>query len=471
MATQQIPDLDPATALTGSEEFPARQGADDKRVTVDQVQARFDPFFESANPKLLKADTAATLTAGFSMTPHDAGTKVSGTYTPDIDLGNLQYVVNGGAHTLAPPSNSGNLVIEYTNNSSAGDIDTSGFSKVDGDFSKDSNYGFMAHITKISAFTYLEIVSMQTIRLIPQFNGVDNYATLDTPAVLGAGDTIEIVFSNVFESAANKILNDSDTSADRPYILSNTANNLSWNTGVISGVTLDGSPAVNASTPFPNDGGEHTVIATMSTAARLGVIGAAYTFGSMFKGHILSFKTTISSVETEYVLDTKTPAGITYTNFDPVVDWHTYEGSKSIGWAYQGSGTVGSQLMQFEGTATTPLSSSITVTGSTWEMNWEGLWVAHYVSGAGAYTYLAAPDGVPMRCNIEVMDDVTAYSMINEKTTVQSVDNALAAFAESITRVPRVCDVTLTGNSIPTSAGLANKAIIEAEGGTVLVDS
>lgn len=34
---QQIPDLDPATALTGSEEFPARQGADDKRVSVDQV--------------------------------------------------------------------------------------------------------------------------------------------------------------------------------------------------------------------------------------------------------------------------------------------------------------------------------------------------------------------------------------------------------------------------------------------------
>ncbi len=312
-------------------------------------------------------------------------------------------------------------------------------------------------------------------RLIPQFNGSDNYATLDVFSTLGDGDSVEITASMTQYTSGGDFLFDGEfgSAADRVYVsIAANTGELSWNGVVTSGVTLDGVPTVKNVTVFPDDGAEHVVIATTDATAKFGTIGTNYLAQAKFRGHIPSFKTTISSVETEYVLDDKAPTGITYTNFDPVVDWHNYKFNTPLDrWDYQGSGIAGSQLMQFEGTATTPLSSTITVTGSTWEMNWEGLLVEHYISGAGAYTYLAAPDGVPMRCDIHDIDSVTAYSMINEKTTVQSVDNALAAFAESITRVPRVCDVTLTGNSIPTAAGLLNKAIIEAEGGTVLVDS
>ena len=322
-------------------------------------------------------------------------------------------------------------------------------------------------------------------RLIPQFNGVDNYATLDAP----------ITFTGDFEVEAKVAIHDV-TAAINLVILGSAASSTILYTNNsrkvlfrVDGFTISVSPTG----VDPYDSGEHTwrgvrigttiylyiddilqgSLAASSNSVTWTAIGA-YGAGLLpLKGHVSSVKYTDNSgtpVVIEHILDTKAPPGITYVSFDPVVDWHTYKEVNGL-WAYQGSGTAGSQLMQFEGTATTPLSSSITVTGSTWEMNWEGLWVAHYISGAGAYTYVATPDGVPMRCNIEVMDDVTAYSMINEKTTVQSVDNALAAFAESVTRSARVVNVTLTGNSIPTAAGLANKAIIEAEGGTVLVDS
>lgn len=81
----------------------------------------------------LKADTADVLTVGFAVTIHDAGTKASGTYTPDEANGNMQKFVNGGAHTLAPPANDCTLVLQQTNNASAGTITTSGFTLVDGD--------------------------------------------------------------------------------------------------------------------------------------------------------------------------------------------------------------------------------------------------------------------------------------------------------------------------------------------------
>ena len=159
--TQQIPDLDPATALDGTELFPARQGSTDKKVTIDQVQVRFGPFFESANPEILKANTPDELTAGFDAAPHDAGTKSAGTYTPDTADGNLQFAVNGGAHTLAPPANNTTLIIQYTNNASAGIITTSGFTKVDGAFTVTDGDDFLAYISKVNGLSHLNIVAMQ----------------------------------------------------------------------------------------------------------------------------------------------------------------------------------------------------------------------------------------------------------------------------------------------------------------------
>jgi len=110
----------------------------------------------------LKADTADVLTAGFAATPHNAGTKSSGTYTPDESDGNFQYAVNGGAHTLAPPTNNSTIIVQYTNNGSAGAITTSGFTQVTGDdFTTTNGDDFMCYITKHNGFSHLNVVALQ----------------------------------------------------------------------------------------------------------------------------------------------------------------------------------------------------------------------------------------------------------------------------------------------------------------------
>jgi hypothetical protein len=110
----------------------------------------------------LKADTADTLTAGYSNTDYDAGTKSSGTYTPDPDDGNQQYCVNGGAFTLAPPSNTCTMTVHITNNGSAGAITTSGFTKVVGDdFTTTDTDEFICYITKTNSRSVLNVVALQ----------------------------------------------------------------------------------------------------------------------------------------------------------------------------------------------------------------------------------------------------------------------------------------------------------------------
>jgi len=117
---------------------------------------------EQADADIIKADTADVLTAGFAATPYNAGTKSSGTYTPDEADGNLQYAVNGGAHTLAPPTNNSTMVIQYTNNGSAGAITVSGFTQTDGDsFTTTNGDDFMCYITKLNGFSLLTVKALQ----------------------------------------------------------------------------------------------------------------------------------------------------------------------------------------------------------------------------------------------------------------------------------------------------------------------
>lgn len=105
---------------------------------------------------VVKTASTATLTAGYSATPFDAGTKSSGTFTPDEANGNLQRYINGGAHTLAPPTNNCSIVIQVTNNGSAGAITTSGFTKVTGDTLTTTNGDdYLLFITKINGFSHL----------------------------------------------------------------------------------------------------------------------------------------------------------------------------------------------------------------------------------------------------------------------------------------------------------------------------
>lgn len=104
------------------------------------------------------------LAAGYTATAVNDGTKSSGTYTPTPSGGNLRRAVNGGAHTLAAPSASGDytLIVQYTNNSNAGAITMSGFSKVTGDsFTTTNGHDFMVYITKINGFIHAQVTALQ----------------------------------------------------------------------------------------------------------------------------------------------------------------------------------------------------------------------------------------------------------------------------------------------------------------------
>ncbi len=114
----------------------------------------------------LKPGTTANLTAGYTATAYNAGTKSTGTFTPDPANGNLQRAVNGGAHTLAPPSVGGgdalSMTIQYTNNGSAGTITTSGFTKVTGSALTTVNGDdFMFFVSVINGFSLLNVVALQ----------------------------------------------------------------------------------------------------------------------------------------------------------------------------------------------------------------------------------------------------------------------------------------------------------------------
>jgi hypothetical protein len=105
-----------------------------------------------------------TLTGGYTTTAVDDGTKSSGTYTPSPAGGNMKRIVNGGAFTLAAPTASGDytIVIQITNNASAGAITTTGFNRVVGDvFTTTDGHDFFVFITKCNGFLSANVQALQ----------------------------------------------------------------------------------------------------------------------------------------------------------------------------------------------------------------------------------------------------------------------------------------------------------------------
>ena len=115
---------------------------------------------------ILKADTTDELAVGYTSVASDAGTKSSGTFTPDPRTSNFQHCVSGGAHTLAPPAYNCTMVILYKNDASAGTVTTSGFTKVDGDTLTTTNgHEFFMYITRVNdgstTFSALTVKALQ----------------------------------------------------------------------------------------------------------------------------------------------------------------------------------------------------------------------------------------------------------------------------------------------------------------------
>jgi hypothetical protein len=119
---------------------------------------------EPVDAEILRADTDDNLTAGYTATADNDGTISSGTYTPSPVGGNLKRIVNGGAFTLAAPTYAGDytMIIQMTNNATAGTITATGFTKASGDPTTTTNgHDFLLHIVKINNFKTLYIEALQ----------------------------------------------------------------------------------------------------------------------------------------------------------------------------------------------------------------------------------------------------------------------------------------------------------------------
>jgi hypothetical protein len=136
-------------------------------IAATNAQAAFeelDSEKEPADAAILKSDETENVTVGYTATAENIGTVTTGTVTPNPATGNLKRYVNNGAHTLAPPSATGDytIVIQITNGASAGAITTSGFTKVTGSSLTTTNGDdFLLFITKLNGFTHLHAVALQ----------------------------------------------------------------------------------------------------------------------------------------------------------------------------------------------------------------------------------------------------------------------------------------------------------------------
>lgn len=120
----------------------------------------------AGNKTLTGATTLAetSLNGGVVATSADDGTKSSGTYTPSPVAGNFKHIINGGAFTFAAPALAGaySMMVEVTNNATAGAITFTGFSKVIGDTLTTTNaHKFQIGITKSPAGVMATVVAMQ----------------------------------------------------------------------------------------------------------------------------------------------------------------------------------------------------------------------------------------------------------------------------------------------------------------------
>lgn len=127
----------------------------DDAVTAAKLAAAID------NPAQLDIEDQA-LTGGVIVTSKDLGTITTGTVTPDPGDRPLQHYTNGGAHTLAPSANAGSVLVDITNNASAGAITTSGFTFVTGDsFTTTDTHKFRCHISVGNAGSLLQVQALQ----------------------------------------------------------------------------------------------------------------------------------------------------------------------------------------------------------------------------------------------------------------------------------------------------------------------
>ncbi len=113
-----------------------------------------------------KVDTEdQVITGGARVTSKDLGTVSTGTLTPDPGDRPLQHYSNGGAHTLAPSTNTGSFMLDITNSTAAGTITAStGWTKVIGDsLTTSSGHTFRCSVSIGSGGSLLSVTAVSTV--------------------------------------------------------------------------------------------------------------------------------------------------------------------------------------------------------------------------------------------------------------------------------------------------------------------
>lgn len=135
---------------------------------VGRTQAGVGPAsaipFTNSGFALLNAQDQ-TLSGGANVVAYSIGTVTTGTTTIDCGKGPLQYLTNGGAFTLAAPSNDGSCAIQVTNNASAGAVTLSGFTVnsgfTGGALDTTNTHKFIISILRINGSSIYNIIPQQ----------------------------------------------------------------------------------------------------------------------------------------------------------------------------------------------------------------------------------------------------------------------------------------------------------------------
>lgn len=114
----------------------------------------------------VKSDVSVNFTVGNTSTPNDIGTVATGTTTPDPHDGQFQTMTNGGASTIAAPTRAGSysIVLQVTNNASAGDLNFTGFQldpPAGASLTTTDGHVFRLHITKVGSVSSCTIEALQ----------------------------------------------------------------------------------------------------------------------------------------------------------------------------------------------------------------------------------------------------------------------------------------------------------------------
>lgn len=112
----------------------------------------------------VRAGVTNLLTVGYTVTPNNVGTVTTGTTTLNPALGQLQYMTNNGASTIASPASDCEIDLLITNSASAGSLTLTGFtvgSSTGSALTTTNTSKFIMSVRRINSISTYSIYALQ----------------------------------------------------------------------------------------------------------------------------------------------------------------------------------------------------------------------------------------------------------------------------------------------------------------------